>query len=247
VFDSDGSALPGITSLVSWIADAICYSAFASLDPSAAAGRLTGILSQLIASTTQPCSGACTISVCSGIAPLSKQGVVVVSIRRVCTTFVLSMAPLVGRVSHDTSYARVAADSASSLVFAGSERAALSQCTRGPGSRLTRAKRQQQRGLWCHWGLLQRQGSQRIRAPSLSCPPPLASAPHTSLWEFMASQSCVCCRCPASPSCTRTGWRGCRCGAWQPIPGARPLLCVTLHLESTHVLAWPLPGMPQLE
>jgi len=76
-----------------------------------------------------------------------------------------------------------------------------------------------------------------VRPLAVMPPAPGKRTSHLIVGTVVIRQSCVCCRCPASPSCTRTGWRGWRCVAWQPIPVARPLLCVTVHLSPR--TSWP--------
>jgi len=86
-------------------------------------------------------------------------------------------------------------------------------------------------------------GSRRLGRPSTVMPPaPGKRTSHLIVGMLWHSRSCVCCRCPASPSCTRTGWRGCEVCGLAADPWGTALAVCDYASQSTHVLAWPLPG-----
>jgi len=78
-------------------------------------------------------------------------------------------------------------------------------------------------------------------------PAPPGSALRTSSWGRIVLLSCVCYRSPALPLCTRIPLRVYSLGVWQPTPGVQSSPCAIWVSSSVHVMAWPLPGMPQLE
>jgi len=81
-------------------------------------------------------------------------------------------------------------------------------------------------------------GKHPLIAPSLSCPPPLGKrASHLIVGTMLHVGAASAVAAWPGPGAHAQAGRGLMLGAWQPIPGALPLLCVTLHLSPR--TSWP--------
>jgi len=122
------------------------------------------------------------------------------------------------------------------------------QCTRGRGYRLLPVRAQQrQEGALVSLGPVAAAGEADSFAPSLSCPLRLASAPHTSSWGLGIRPELRVLSLPGLALVHTHRLEGMKVRCLAADPCGTALAVCDYASESTHVLAWPLPGMPDLE